>query len=160
LVPGLFALPLRADRDGAATWVATGCLVDPAHRDNSDPRALTGAALLDRVELTEHVVQRYQQRCGGHPDLATARQELRALLAPTVRARERPPGWARTKPAPLFLVAGAQDEYVVPCHRSGGVKGFTAATLIVHESALRSRPPAVRTGFGGWIARLVRLVRR
>ncbi|WP_030107339.1 hypothetical protein, partial [Actinoalloteichus caeruleus] len=122
LVPDTLVLPLVRDSDGSTRWIATHCVPFPA----CDPPdldalvALRGRELLARIHLTRHAVERFQERCGGAPDLDDAARQLRSTIAPTVRARRRPPGWCRTTPAEVFLVAGEHDQYCLPC-RPGAV---------------------------------------
>jgi hypothetical protein len=153
LIDGMLVLPLAADRQGRAQWIATSCQVFPEylHRYRAspdiDPFTLTGAALLSHVNFTEHAVRRFQERCGAHPDLAVATQQLAAALGPGVRATRRPPRWCRTQPADLFLVAG--DEFCLPAstHGSRG-KAIDIKTCIHRASdlfALHGRDLAART---------------
>ncbi len=136
LVAGVVALPLAADRDGEPKWIATNCLVFPRYRATTaevgvvDPFSLRGPDLLAQVNLLPHVIERFQQRCGGSPDRQRARQELVERLAPTVRAQRRPPAWCGTRPAEFYLVAGARDEYCLPCRGGSGGRPFDATTCI------------------------------
>jgi hypothetical protein len=135
-VAGVVALPLAADRDGEPKWIATNCLVFPGYRETTaevgvvDPFSVRGLDLLAQVNLLPHAIERFQQRCGGSPHRQRARQELVERLAPTVRAQRRPPAWCGTRPAAFYLVAGARDEYCLPCRGGSGGRPFDATTCI------------------------------
>lgn len=159
LVPGTVVLPLAADRDGEATWIATNCLVFPAHRDQVrgavDPLRLTGKALLDQVEVLPHAVTRFQQRCGAATDPDRARQELAARLTPTVRAAAQPPAWCGTRPADFYLVAGEHDEYCLPCRTGGGARPYDVITCIFRAEdlfALRGKQLRARCAVADGVA--------
>ncbi|AUS81344.1 hypothetical protein C1701_26870 [Actinoalloteichus sp. AHMU CJ021] len=143
LVPDTLVLPLVRDSDGSTRWIATHCVPFPA----CDPPdldalvALRGRELLARIHLTRHAVERFQERCGGAPDLDDAARQLRSTIAPTVRARRRPPGWCRTTPAEVFLVAGEHDQYCLPC-RPGAVAELDATTCLHRASDLFERTGA------------------
>ena len=149
VIDGMLVLPLAADRLGNPQWIATNCLAFPDYRRRYgttaavDPFPLSGTALLAQVNFTEHAVQRFQQRCGGHPDPLLAREQLNAALGPGTRATRRPPAWCRTQPADFYLVAG--DEYCLPMSRDGsGGKPFDAKTCIHRASDLfAARGPAL-----------------
>ncbi|AOS64784.1 hypothetical protein [Actinoalloteichus hymeniacidonis] len=127
-------LPLAEDRDGAPQWIGTNCVIFPERRrPSAAPLTLSGAGLLDQIELLPHAVERFQQYCGGSTDIDVARRELRARLAPTARAASRAPRWSGTRPAEFYLVAGQDDEYVLPCRTGGGGRPFDATTCI-HRS--------------------------
>jgi hypothetical protein len=136
LVDGVVALPLAADRDGEGKWIATNCLVFPGHRGPeggagvADPFGVRRSELFAQVNLLPHAIERFQQRCGGSPDPERAHSELVERLAPTVRAQHRPPPWCGTRPAAFYLVAGADDEYCLPCRDGGGARPFDATTCI------------------------------
>lgn len=155
VVPGVVVLPLAADRDGELTWIATNCLVFPAHRDRVrgvvDPLRLKGKALLAQVELLPHAVARFQQRCGGDADVDRARAEFARRLAPTVRAEARPPQWCGTRPAEFYLVAGTHEEYCLPCRTGGGARPFDVITCIYRAEdlfALRGKELRARCAVG------------
>ncbi|WP_157434391.1 MULTISPECIES: hypothetical protein [Actinoalloteichus] len=127
-------LPLAEDRDGAAQWIATNCVIFPSRRGSSAaPLSLSGRRLLAEIELLPHAVERFQQYCGGSADPAAARRELYEVLAPTARATSRPPRWSGTRHADFYLVAGVEGEYVLPCRIGGGRRPFDATTCI-HRS--------------------------
>jgi hypothetical protein len=143
LVDGVLALPLAEDRDGEQKWIATNCLAVPGARPGHriDPLGLRGKELLAQITVLTHAVERFQQRCGGHPDPARARQELVARLAPTAHARSRPPEWCGTRQADFYLVAGAHDEYCLPCRPGSGARPFDATTCIHEASELFELSP-------------------
>lgn len=134
LVDGVLVLPLAADRDGRPQWIATNCLAHPHDRHGAaggaDIFALSGHDLLAQVNMLPHAVERFQQRCGGHRDLDRARHDLLERLAPTVRAVRRPPSWCTTRRAEFYLVAGADDEYCLPCRTGSGARPFDVTTCI------------------------------
>ncbi|MGW5054769.1 hypothetical protein [Actinokineospora sp. NPDC004072] len=140
LVENVLILPLAHDRDGAAHWIATNCIAIPgtnrpaATAARVDPFQLTGRDLLSHVNVLPHAVERFQQRCGGHRLPERARQELLDTIAPTVRAQPRPPRWCGTRPADLYLVAGTDDEFCLPCRTGGGARAFDVITCI-HRAA-------------------------
>jgi hypothetical protein len=130
VVNGKLVLPLAADRDGQAKWIATNCIAFPrADARRPDPFRLKGKALLKQVNVLPHAVERFQQRGGGHPDPDRARQELLDMIAPTVRAARKPPSWCNTRPADLYLVAGTADEFCLPC-RAGSGRAYDVITCI------------------------------
>jgi len=148
VVDGVVALPLAADRDGTAQWIATGCLVFPGYRrahgaaPAADPFTLTGTALLQHVHFTAHAVQRFQERCGGDRDPDVAQRQLVAVLGSGVSARRRPPAWCRTRPADFYLVAG--QDLCLPMAREGSDgKAFDALTCLY-----RAEAPLPRLGTG------------
>lgn len=149
---GVVVLPLVADRDGSARWIATDCKVFPDYRRRHgaaadvDPFTLSGADLVRHVNFTSHAVERFQERCGAHPDTAVARQELWLVLARDARAVTVPPTWCTTRRADFYLVSA--DEYVLPMSRNGSAGfAFDALTCIhrasdlfsLHGSALAAR---------------------
>ncbi|MGH3326780.1 MAG: hypothetical protein ACRDPT_03105 [Streptomycetales bacterium] len=149
LIDGMLVLPLAADRDGRAQWIATNCLAFPDYRRRYgtaaqvDPFTLAGPALLAQVNFTDHAVRRFQERCAAHPDPSVAARQLVATLAPVAQAVPRPPAWCRTQPADFYLVAG--DEFCLPMSRHGsGGKAFDAKTCIHRASDLfQLRGPAL-----------------
>jgi hypothetical protein len=141
LVDDVLVLPLAADRDGGAQWIATNCVAFPAKRRRVDPFRLTGLALLEQVNVLPHAVERFQQRGGGHPDPEQARQELLDMIAPTVRAVRRAPRWCGTRPADFYLVAGAADEFCLPCRAGGGARAFDVITCIHRAGDLFALDP-------------------
>ena len=136
VVEDMLVLPLAADRDGHAQWIATNCVAFPRpdRRDGDtgqvDPFRLTGWDLLNQVNVLPHAVERFQQRGGGHPAAERARQELLDMIAPTVRAARRPPAWCGTRPADFYLVAGTGDEFCLPCRPGSGGRAFDVITCI------------------------------
>lgn len=136
LVENVLILSLAHDRDGAAQWIATNCVAFPDARRPAaatvqvDPFRLTGRDLLNQVNVLPHAVERFQQRGGGHRLPERARQELLDTIAPTVRAQARPPRWCSTRPADLYLVAGTDDEFCLPCRAGSGARAFDVITCI------------------------------
>lgn len=136
VIEDMLVLPLAADRDGHAQWIATNCVAfpGPRRRDgdaaHADPFRLTGWDLLNQVNVLPHAVERFQQRGGGHPAPERARQELLDMVAPTVRAARRPPAWCSTRPADFYLVAGTGDEFCLPCRTGSGARAFDVITCI------------------------------
>lgn len=61
----------------------------------------------NQVNVLPDAVERFQQRGGGHPAPERARQELLGMVAPTVRAARRPPGWCSTRPADFYLATSS-----------------------------------------------------
>jgi hypothetical protein len=75
LIDHMLALPLAMDRRDPSGFSATGCLIFKEYlrangraRPAPDPYTLSGVKLMEQVRLSEHAVQRYQQRAGGHPN--------------------------------------------------------------------------------------------
>lgn len=133
LIEDVLVLPLAADRDGRAQWIATNCVAFPGVRGAAggvDPFRLVGWDLLNQVTVLPHAIERFQQRGGGHPDPQRARQELLDRVAATVRASRRPPSWCSTRPAEFYLVAGNDDEFCMPCRKGGGGRPFDMITCI------------------------------
>lgn len=146
VVDDLLVLPLAADRDGRAQWIATNCVAFPRSRRHDgdasqDPFRLKGWNLLNQVNVLPHAVDRFQQRGGGHPDAERARQELLGMLAPTVRASRRPPPWCGTRPAEFYLVAGQDDEFCLPCRAGSGARPFEVITCIHRAGDLLTLNP-------------------
>jgi hypothetical protein len=129
-VDGVFALELVADRGLSGQWLAVSCVRDPG----SPTRERGGAAVARRVELSGLAIDRFQQCCGGDPDVVVAAGQLRNLLERTARTLARPPAWWRAEPADLLLTAGEREEYLIPCRRRSG--GFTAMTVVVRGGDL------------------------
>jgi len=152
---GMVVLPLVADRDGTTRWIATDCKVFPDYRRRHgaaadvEPFTLAGRDLVRHVNFTGHAVERFQQRCAGHPDPAVARQQLRQVLSRDARAVRTPPTWCTTRRADFYLVAA--DEYVLPMSRNGSAGfAFDALTCIHRASdlfALRGPHLAARCRF-------------
>jgi hypothetical protein len=99
---------------------------------------LTGAELMDQVRLTEHAVERYQQRTGGPADPKAANDQMRRVLGRDARAVRRRPRWTNSSnTADFFLIAGGNDgeeEFCLPIARhGGGAKPFEALTCL-HRS--------------------------
>ncbi|MGH3831813.1 MAG: hypothetical protein ACRDRS_15430 [Pseudonocardiaceae bacterium] len=143
VVDDLLVLPLAADRQGRPQWIATHCIAARHGRseaDRVDPLRWRGPELLAQLNVLPHAVQRFQQRCGGHPDPDRARHELLERIAPTVRAARRPPSWCGTRPAEFYLVAGADDEYCLPCRPGSGARAFDVITCIHRAGDLFTGP--------------------
>jgi hypothetical protein len=135
VIENVLILPLAADRDGLAQWIATNCIAFPGSRRHGDaaqvdPFRLSGRDLLNQVNVLPHAVERFQQRGGGHPAPDRARQELLDMIAPTVRAARRPPAWCSTRPADFYLVAGTGGEFCLPCRTGSGARAFDVITCI------------------------------
>jgi hypothetical protein len=162
VVDQVLALPLKADDEGLHQWIATDCILFPEYRKppDLDPFALSGRQLLQQVDFTEHVIERFQERYSAHPDPSVARKQLWDRLEPTVRAVRRPPAWCRTKPSDFFLVAA--DEFCLPAKwQGGGGKAFTVTTFIHRASDLgvaERRTPLSR--FARWARKLFRMANR
>jgi hypothetical protein len=145
LIDHVLALPLALDRRDPSGFSATGCLVFEEYlrakgraRPTADPYALTGMKLMEHVRLSEHAVERYQQRAGGHRDVRIARDQMRQELSRDARAVRKRPRWTHSRqPADFFLVAGGADgeeELCFPMSRhSGGGRPFEALTCL-HRS--------------------------
>ncbi len=129
VVDGLLVLPLAADREGRAQWIATNCVAFPP-KEAADVSRLRGWELLDQVNVLPHAVERFQQRGGGDRDPRRAHEQLLSALAPTARVAKRPPAWCSTRPADLYLVAGEGDEFCLPCRPSGGPRAYDLVTCI------------------------------
>lgn len=141
LVDDVLILPLAADREGRAQWIATNCVLFPDYRRRHgaardvDPFVLDGTALLSQVNITAHAVERFQQRCQANPNPQVAEAELLHILATDVRAVPRPPEWCRTAKADFYLVA--HNEFCLPVSRQGsGGKAFDALTCMHRASDL------------------------
>lgn len=154
IVDGVGALPLAPVGDpvaGTARWVAVDCKIFPSYRDRYgsarevDPLPLQGAALLQHVNLTRRVVERFQRLCAADSHLDIAREELREILVTDAQAMTEPPDWCRKAPeADFYLVAG--DEFLLPLKRRSSLV-FDATNLIHRASGLftlRGRDLAVR----------------
>ena len=131
-VEGVFALGLMADTGRARHWVATSCVLDPG---TGPQEKGGGTAVARRVELSGLAIDRFQQCCGGDPDVVVAAGQLRGLLERTARTATKPSWWSPTEPVDLLLSAGRDAEYLVPCRRRRG-GGFTAVTIVVPEGDL------------------------
>lgn len=153
-------LPLAKASDGTARWIATDCKVFPSYRRRHssgarrgagtriDPMTLAGAELVRHVNLSRAVLS-FQQRCGGDPDPAVAREELLRDVARDARAVATPPDWYRGGRADFYVVSG--DEYVLPTSRRGSAGYFFDALDCVHRAgelfALRGTALAARCRF-------------
>jgi hypothetical protein len=149
VVDQVLVLPLAADDRGRAQWIATNCVAIPgaASPRAQVPLGLTGNELLARVSFSRHALERYQQRGDGHPNFDEARRQLRAALGASALASARPPSWCRTRPADFFLTGGQDEEFCLPCVRSGGTRPWEAVTVIHRAGdllAIRSGPELAR----------------
>lgn len=145
LIDHVLALPLALDRRDPSGFAATGCLVFEEYlrangraRPTLDPYTLRGAKLMEQVRLSEHAVERYQQRAGGHRDPKTARDQMRQELSRDARAVRQRPRWTKSRrTADFFLLAGGpdgQEELCLPVSRhNGGGRPFEVLTCL-HRS--------------------------
>lgn len=136
-VDGVFALGLMSDAGRSRHWVATSCVLDPGSRPQPRER---GTAVARRVELSGLAIDRFQQNCGGDPDIVVAAGQLRGLLERTARTAATPPWWRPTGPVDLLLAVGRDGEYLVPCRRRRG-GGFIAISVVVPEGELFDLDP-------------------
>ncbi|MCW2919700.1 MAG: hypothetical protein JWN52_7768 [Actinomycetia bacterium] len=145
LIDHVLALPLALDRRDPSGFSATGCLVFKEYlratgraRARVDPYTVSGAKLMEQVRLSEHAVQRYQERAGGHPDPKIARDQMRRQLSLDARAARQRPRWTKSRrPADFFLLAGGpqgQEDFCFPMsEHGGGGRPFEALTCL-HRS--------------------------
>lgn len=153
-------LPLSKASDGTARWVATDCKVFPSYRERTrhvarrrsagqqNPLALRGAELARQLNLVA-ALDAYQRQCGGDPNPARAREELLGILGRDARAVATPPDWHTGGTADFYVVA--DDQYVLPCSRSGSGGYPFDALSCVHRAAelfaLRGAALAARCRF-------------
>ncbi|MGI8333637.1 hypothetical protein ACRYCC_27120 [Actinomadura scrupuli] len=145
LIDHVLALPLATDSRDPRGFTATGCLLFEEYlrtkgrtRPTVDPYTLRGAELMAQVKLSEHAVQRYHERAGGHHDLKAARDQMRQELSRDARAVRQRPRWTNSRnTADLFLLAGGadgQEEFCLPMSRHGGGGKPLEALTCLHRS--------------------------
>jgi hypothetical protein len=145
LIDHVLALPLAMDRRDPSGFSATGCLIFEEYlrangraRSTADPYTLGGVKLIEQVRLSEHAVQRYQQRAGGHPDTKAARDQMRRELSRDARAVRQRPRWTKSRrSADFFLLAGGaggEEELCLPMSRHGGGGSPFEALTCLHRS--------------------------
>lgn len=125
-----------------------------------DPFALTPDGLVARLSLTNHAVERYQERFGDVPaDLGAAREHLRRRLeSGVVVVSASPPRDARlARDGADFFVWHAHTGLTLPCVVDAErPRPFVAKTVVDRYAAdERARAPGPAPG---WPPQLVRLV--
>ena len=97
--------------------------------------------VLESVVISDHAVQRYQERVRPGLDEAAARAELERLRAAATVVRD-PPAWLHAADqAPCYLLLG--DDVVLPLLRQSG--GGWVASTCVPKSTLTVQRRAAKT---------------